>query len=364
MKKAIWIVLAAVATGPGCATHRVACDQDCLRQAVLDLNTNQIMDNLIRLDKGLPIVHIDYSQLTGQVTDMVGAEGDFESTVDHMTGVGTMLLVARELKNVWTGKLTGSQANQVSVTGQPVTNDPTVYNAYLAFYAKPGRLMKTPEPPPPGAAILVRCAEVGCDDLGCGAHKHGHRWSCRKPEVIYYWVPCAYKEDFRELTLYAVALRGQVQAVPDYFTATIVGVEDDKETQDGKTVQVTMTIVLDQEVPNAPGVLIATIKGRLYEKAELRVQPIPGKPAAQPLGPGRPEKIVTTDRLRLTFASGDQLGAVKATPEDTISDLAKQTVKIKFNQFSPAVPKTSDLLQQIRNQLELIRLGQQLQRVP
>jgi hypothetical protein len=84
-----------------------------------------------------------------------------------------------------------------------------VYNAYLAFYAKPGRLMKTPEPPPPGAAILVRCTEVGCDDLGYGAHKHGHRWGCHKPEVIYYWIPCAYKEDFRELTLYAVALRGQ-----------------------------------------------------------------------------------------------------------------------------------------------------------
>lgn len=364
MRQWISLILVTVVIGPGCATNRVASDQDCLRQAVLDLNTNQIMDNLIRLDKGLPVVHIDYSQLTGQVTDTVTAEGDLENTVDHMTGVGTMITVARELKNVWTGKLTGSQANQVSVTGQPVTNDPTVYNAYLAFYAKPGRLMKTPEPPPPGAAILARCAEVGCDDLGCGGHKHRHGRGCRKPEVMYYWVPCAYKDDFRELALYAVALRGQVQAVPDYFTATIVGVEDDKEIKDGKTVQVEMTIVLDQEVPNSLGVLIATIKGRLYERAELLVRAFPGKPPAQPLGPGRPETIVTTDRLRLIFVSGEQPGAVNATREEAISDLAKQAVKIKFSQFSPAVPKTSDLLQQIRNQLELIRLGQQLQRVP
>ena len=361
MRKGLWLVLAAAALVPGCAADRVASDQDCLRRAVLDLNTNQIMDNLIRLDKGLPIVHIDYSQLTGQITDMVGAEGDLENSVDHTTNLA--LLVARELKNVWTGKLTASRANQVSATGQPVTNDPTVYNAYLAFYAKPGRLMKTPEPPPPGVAVLVRCAEAGCDDSGCGCRKPGHWWQQHKPAVIYYWVPCDYKEDFRELCLYTVALRGQVQAVPDYFTATILGVEDDKEIKDGKTVQVDMTIVLDQEVPKAPGVLIATIKGRLYEKAELRLQPLPGA-QAQPLAPGRPEKVITTDRLRLIFVSGEQPGAVNATRDEAISDLAKQAVRIKFNQFSPAVPKTSDLLQQIRNQLELISMGQQLQRVP
>jgi hypothetical protein len=362
MRKGLWLVLAAAALVPGCAADRVASDQDCLRRAVLDLNTNQIMDNLIRLDKGLPIVHIDYSQLTGQITDMVGAEGDLENSVDHTTNLA--LLVARELKNVWTGKLTASRANQVSATGQPVTNDPTVYNAYLAFYAKPGRLMKTPEPPPPGVAVLVRCAEAGCDDSGCGCRKPGHWWQQHKPAVIYYWVPCDYKEDFRELCLYTVALRGQVQAVPDYFTATILGVEDVKQTKDGKGVQLDMTIVLDQEVPNARGVLIATIKGRLYEKSELVVQPFPGKPAAQRLEPGRPDTIVTTDRLHLAFVCGDQPGAVNADPEDAINDLAKQTVRIRFDRFTPPVPKTSDLLQQIRNQLELIRMGQQLQRLP
>jgi hypothetical protein len=360
MWKRFWLVLFAAALGSGCTTNQVAKDQDGLRRAVLDLNTNQIMDNLIRLDKGLPIVHVDYTQLTGQVTDTIGSEGSLEQTVHQSTQLP--LIILRELSNVWSGKLTASRENQVSVIGNPVTNDPTVYNAYLAFYAKPGRLMKTPEPPPPGAAILVRCAELGCDDHGCGRPGHGHEWGHHPQEVIYYWVPCEYKNDFRELSLYAVSLRGQVQSAPDYFTATIVGVQDDKEMMDGKNVQVEMNIVLDQEVPNTDGKLIATVKGRLYEKGELLVQTIPGTTAAQPLGPGRPETIVTTNRLKLMFVTGDKKGFVNANRDDAISDLAGQTVKLNLTPFSPGVPKTADLLQKINNQLELIRLGQQLQR--
>jgi hypothetical protein len=312
--------------------------------------------------------------LTGQVTDSVGSEGDLEQTVHHVQSLP--LMITRELTNLWTGKLTASRQNQVSVTGQPVTGSPEVYNAYLAFYAKPGRLMKTPEPPPPGAAILVRCAEVGCDDFGCGEPKK-HSWWCRsKPEMIYYWVPCAYKDDFRELCLYAVALRGEVQAVPDYFEATILGVTDvqvdekkagtkDEKKDEQRKGRAKMTIVLDKEVPNADGYLIATIKGRLYESQELILDPIITRetPAAQPPTPGHPG-VSMTKRLLLSFGFGPGINRVDATPEDVIGELAKQTVRLKFQRFSPPVPKTSDLLQQIRNQLELIRLDQQLQRVP
>lgn len=362
MRKGLWAIFFAMFLETGCATCRVASDQDGLRKAVLDLNTNQIMDNLIRLDKGLPIIHIDYSQLTGQVTDSASVEGDLEQTVHH--ALSLPLMITRELTNVWTGKLGASRQNQVSVTGQPVTTIPEVYNAYLAFYAKNGRLMKSPDPPPPGEAIIVRCAKASCEDHGC-SERNRRLWWCRSSaEVMYYWIPCAFKEDFRELCLYAVALRGQIQAAPDFFSVTILGVQNDKLIKDRKDEQVVMTIVLDQEVPNAQGSLIATIKGRLYERGELLIQPFPGKRTAQPLGPGRPEEIVTSDRLQLTFVLGEQPGAVNATKEEAINDLVKQSVKLKMKQFSPAVPKTSDLLQQIRNQLELIRLGQQLRRDP
>jgi hypothetical protein len=366
VKKGLWILLAVAVAGPGCASCRVARDQDGLRKAVLDLNTNQIMDNLIRLDKGLPIVHIDYFQLTGQVTDTVGGEGDFEQTVHDAQSFP--LLVLREVSDVWTGKLTATRENQVSVIGQPVTNNPEVYNAYLAYYAKPGHLMKTAEPPPPGEALLVRCAEPCCDDAGCRGPAKG-LWGCRrhKADVVYYWIPCACKEDFRELCLYAVVMRGQIQGVPDYFEANILGVTDvtgdDKKDFTGRG-QVTVTIILDREVPNAEGALIATIKGRRYEKKELLVGPLPKTTPAQPPGPGRPETISTTKRLELTFAFGPGQRRVPGDPNDAIAELTRQPVRLKFDRFNPPVPTTSDLLQQIRNQLELIRLGQQLRHVP
>src|SRR6516164_8089761 len=54
--------------GPGCRSAQLRHDQDCMRTALLDLYTNQIMDNLIRAYNGYPIVQLDYSDITGAVT--------------------------------------------------------------------------------------------------------------------------------------------------------------------------------------------------------------------------------------------------------------------------------------------------------
>src|SRR5437016_3956990 len=52
----------------GCGAHQLCHDQDKLRCCLLDLYTNQIMDNLVRAHNGLPIIQLDYSQITAAVT--------------------------------------------------------------------------------------------------------------------------------------------------------------------------------------------------------------------------------------------------------------------------------------------------------
>ena len=54
--------------GAGCRSTQLAQDQDQFRARLLDLYTNQIMDNLVRADQGLPIIQVDYTKITGTIT--------------------------------------------------------------------------------------------------------------------------------------------------------------------------------------------------------------------------------------------------------------------------------------------------------
>src|SRR4051812_29212877 len=52
----------------GCAVNGIYKDQNLIRATLLDLYTNQILDNLIRASHDLPIVQIDYTNATAQLT--------------------------------------------------------------------------------------------------------------------------------------------------------------------------------------------------------------------------------------------------------------------------------------------------------
>ena len=181
-------------------------------------------------------------------------------------------------------------------------------------------------------------------------------WRQPKRAQLYYWVPCAHKDDFRRLSLFAVSVRGEGGSTVDFFEATIRGIEAKAVEKDG---QVQVTVILDKEVPNYRGHLIARIKGRLYENQELIIQPVKGKPLAVP---GKRDSATKTDRLRLVFEIGKDEGMVNATMEEAVKDLVNQNVRLLLEGgFVPNVSKTSDLLEDIRRQLELIRLNQQFQ---
>src|ERR1700724_3054963 len=56
MRKASWFVAVLLIADSGCRSQQLARDEDHIRCAVLELQTNQIMDNLIRIRRGLPII--------------------------------------------------------------------------------------------------------------------------------------------------------------------------------------------------------------------------------------------------------------------------------------------------------------------
>jgi hypothetical protein len=207
--------------------------------------------------------------------------------------------------------------------------------------------VETPYPPSPDEAVIVRCAEAGCADAGCAQGKH-------RP-LVYFWVPCASKDDFLKLSLYTVALRGAPVEVSPNFDVTILGFnpKDLEKSQDaaGKIYRVRFKI--DQAVPNDDGFLIATLKGRLYNSPnDLRVLHNDAIEIAQP---GKLTDREKTDELVLVF-NLDSLGLAKV--DDLVGALAGQKVGIRLNNFAPGGSRTDRLLEDIRYQLELNRLQQ------
>ena len=142
---AVLVFASALALVSGCRAQQLQSDQDRFRCALLEMETNQIMDNLVCAYNGLPIVHMDYSSITGTITQT--PSGQISGSVQTTAPVTNMIAYM----------LGFSQMNQLTVTANPVVDKPDFYAAYLDFLGKPGRLLVSPTPPPPDAAHIVRC---------------------------------------------------------------------------------------------------------------------------------------------------------------------------------------------------------------
>ena len=73
----------------GCASAELGRDQDNLRTTLLDLYTDQLMENLVRAYNGMPIIQMDYANATATVTcKESGSFGD--TTASTHSGVATL----------------------------------------------------------------------------------------------------------------------------------------------------------------------------------------------------------------------------------------------------------------------------------
>ena len=152
------VLLATVVALGGCRSSALQKDQDRFRQTILDSYTNQIMDNLIRASNAMPIVQVDFTNITGTVTD-VGSVGTSPSRPPPTTP-SSPSPHSRSSPSVPRsecsptpppGTSTPAAQQQLSVTGVPVIDKPEIYRAYLDFLSKPGSLDPRLQPAAAGA---------------------------------------------------------------------------------------------------------------------------------------------------------------------------------------------------------------------
>lgn len=331
----------------GCRSTQLANDQDHIRTAVMDLHTNQIVDNLIRYRRGLPILQLDYIHMTGTVTDTANGTLGGSQTLGWNRSLAapvTALSLARNFSNVFNWNVGGTKVNQLTITAEPVTTSPSVYEAYDAFMKDPAHLMETAEPPPPCAALVIR-AFAPCGGTSC-THRTHH------PE-IYYWVPVAFKDAFLQLALHTVAVRTPLPTASSGAFETTVRSHRPEDVKprgaNGRIYSIRVTV--DKPVPNDAGYMVVTLKdGRRYSGPnQLRLL------FNNDLDPGTPVKelTLTFDREQLNLKDDHEV-------KKFMSALNGQPVSIRLNNYLPEDVTKKDTGEDQRHQQELIRLQQQV----
>lgn len=311
------------AIAAGCAVHEVHKDQDRIRCALLDLYTDQIMDNLIRASKGLPIIQLDYTNAGSTVT--VAENSSFnagQSVTNSRVRVlpAAALTLTRTILTSFGGSGAASNSNQIAITASPVITSNEVYDAYLEFLTLPGSLVVSCEPPEEGVAHLVK----------------------QTKKNKYYWVPVEYKFQFLRLALATTAQRGKALLAPDEFYAVtlkeIVKSEADKIHPDIKL----LTVKIDKKIPNDTGYLTFDVDKKTYklEVAEY--------------DPDNAQRLSTTDHI-VVFFDPDKVPPGMKTVDDFKLPLA---VKVYLRHNRPQGPTTNDILDKIQFQVEQIRLNQ------
>jgi hypothetical protein len=392
MYRLIIIGLVCVIGSSGCAVHELHQDQDQIRIALLDLYTNQIMDNLIRAHNKMPIIQIDYTSATAMVT-MKETAGVMDNLAATNAGVLTTaaaktFAITKTTLNTLTGNGLLDHTNQVYLTATPVTATDAVYDAYDEFLSMPGSLQITCDPPPDHAAHL-----------------------CKRCGKLYYWVPMEFQKAFLGLALTTTAIRAQPLAPPDsFYTANLLQVMEleqikapkavnqkakdkdakDKDTKDNETkAAFILTIKLDKKIPvdtgyvdvsgggksqstnpSKPADLNAKAKENTTVQSASKAAPqsgylliLPPADEAQPdaeLGLIRAaSRSNLTDVIRVLF---DENNAPSNFPsaEGFRQSLVSQplSAKIYLRRHRPSAPTPNDAINRIEFTLQQIQLNQ------
>jgi hypothetical protein len=240
-----FFVLLACSFAPGCAVAQAHRSQDQIRVALLDLYTDQVMDNLIRAHNRMPIIQLDYTTAQGMIT------------VKGTASAGDQQTWANSVTSVFNTALGFENTNQITLSATPVTASNEVYDAYLQYLSIPDSLITTAEPPPPGAAHICRT----CGDM-------------------YYWVPVWCRDKFFELALLSTAQRGKsLLPADEFYTVKVLGTIGDTEPYEKDRNYVFVTIRLDRLIPNDDG--------HVEFLQPLTVEPVTAAPPA-PAAPSPP----------------------------------------------------------------------------
>jgi hypothetical protein len=189
----------------GCLARQLAADGKGFRQALLDMYTDQVMDNLVRASEGLPFVQLSYRNLVVTEIQTVKANvGDESDPSTSRTVAQRTAALITSMRN-YTNKLFfgGSleRDRQMQFQADPVTGKADVYDYYLAFARDPLLFCVGDVEPPCPVHIKRRC--------------HG-KW---------YWVPADAGPVFLQLALKTTFMRGPEPPPTVYWPTTIVAIK-------------------------------------------------------------------------------------------------------------------------------------------
>jgi len=132
----------------GCLAHQVAKDGITFRQAIIDMYTDQAMDNLSGPTATSPFVQL--ALLRPECHRLHGRHGRGHRFAQRRDGARTCSWQAPRRTISGMISFTGNAHAQCSMSfrADPVTDQNDIYEAYLKFAHDPGLLVESDSPPP------------------------------------------------------------------------------------------------------------------------------------------------------------------------------------------------------------------------
>lgn len=304
----------------------------------MNMYTNQVMDNLVRANRGYPFVQIDYNSFAGTVTDSGGLS--LTGTIPEH-GIDVLGLGAQ-----------GGSNQQLAITGTPVTDDDDLYLRYIEFAQNPETFICSKSAPPCGAAHIVTC----CNET-------------------YYWVPCDKADEFRNLALRVTVMRGEPStSVQDYYTTRVIGIVPDEEyvslkkkeseKKEGEEASpipyFELLVLIEDKLPNDRGTASVIIEGAVqtfeielltdkkFKKAKQAL-----KDVEQSGEEGKKEQNI----LLMTLRNEEELPLSISQIEKSLTG---QAIRVTLAHSRPKAPtKPEDKLDALTREVQLLRLNQQ-----
>lgn len=356
---------------PSCAARRAETSQRDMRCTLMTLTEEQMLDNLVRLNEGLPILHIDYTNLNAVLTDTAGAstadlgytkvdnvfkviDGAAVPANDGFLGAGSKTVATR-------GSTSGTLATALTFQGTPVIGKSLVYAAYLDYLnLREGKMTSTHSRRlADGTMQPIMPLELSTSALPQGACILKQRYDCG-----WWYIPREYIVEFRSLGLAANGLSREVAPSKQVPITVRAYQRLTPQAVDGEYAYV---VRLSSIVPSKSGGFIAKIDASGGDRATFSTEPAtqgnilqwaPGAltPQSPILGRAietRPQTLAEpTDEVVLRF---DSSIIRRGTNPDVVLDelMARDAVNLRIGGAAPYVPTaTEELLKSINDKLQ------------
>jgi hypothetical protein len=285
------------------------------RNAILDLYTEQAMDNLVRARRNMPFVQLAYRGITVQDQDTLSCSLNETYGDTNAVTRGALAAVTTAVHTVSSSLMFGSsksRAKTLSYSAEPVTDKNDVYELYLAFAKDPGLLMES------------------CNEPKCGYHIR------RKCGDIWYWVPTEAGPDFLALVLKTSMMRGpEAMPLPWYErkAKTHVIEKGDEEV---------VYLELDRSIPAGDGYVAFTLDKKRYQIEMLYFSE-------------------SADKSIKAVAEGELTNFIQVTmPEDAkfdAKDLDGLQVQIFSTNHPPEIPAPSQEMQRLQDSVNSLDMN-------